>query len=92
MEKVSGIKFKFKDYRSSFTQIHIDNEEQVQAVSKVLGHGSTKTTEKRYGRIRNSAAMKEIQEKSYGKIGWTAKPNNAEKPRIKSETEITGYL
>jgi len=58
--KVAGLRFKWKDFRSAFTQTCIDNGAKVESVSRLLGHKSTKTTEKYYGRIRNDKAMEEV--------------------------------
>lgn len=56
----SGIYFKWKDYRSSFCQLAIDKGANLQAVSKVMGHKTSATTESYYGRIRDLDAIKEI--------------------------------
>jgi integrase len=61
IEKQVGFKFKLKDYRSSFCQIAIDRGAALQAVSKVMGHGTTKTTESYYGRMRDEPAIAEIE-------------------------------
>lgn len=57
---ISGIEFLWKDYRSSFCQMAIDKGANLQAVSKVMGHQTTRTTESYYGRIRDMDAIKEI--------------------------------
>lgn len=61
IECVSGIRFKLKDYRASFCQYAIDQGADLQAVSKVMGHKTTMTTESYYGRIRDDAAIAEIE-------------------------------
>jgi len=66
VESASGVRFKLKDYRSSFCQIAIDNGAPLEAVSKVMGHKTTKTTESYYGRMRDEPAIAEI-EKAFSK-------------------------
>lgn len=61
IQRISGIKFKLKDYRSTFCQLAIDLGADISAVSKVMGHNSTLTTEKHYGRIRDDPAISEIE-------------------------------
>ena len=60
IQKVAGIHFKWKDFRSTFAQVCIDNGAKIESVSRLLGHSSTKTTEAYYGRIRNDKAMEEV--------------------------------
>jgi site-specific recombinase XerD len=57
----SGINFRWKDYRSSFCQMAIDKGAELQAVSKVMGHSTTATTESYYGRIKDTDAIREIE-------------------------------
>lgn len=61
LERLSGIKFKLKDYRSTFCQLLIDKGAKLEAVSKVMGHKNSKTTENYYGRIRDDDAISEIE-------------------------------
>jgi integrase len=58
---VSGNRFRWKDYRSSFCQMAIDKGAELQAVSKVMGHSTTATTESYYGRIKDTDAIREIE-------------------------------
>ena len=60
IQKVAGLRFKWKDFRSTFAQTCIDNGAKIEAVSRLLGHSSTKITETYYGRIRNDRAMEEV--------------------------------
>ena len=57
----AGIKFKIKDYRSTFCQWLIDKGAQLEAVSKIMGHKTSVTTESYYGRIGNDTAISEIE-------------------------------
>lgn len=61
IEELSGIRFKLKDYRSTFIQMAIDKGAELQAVSKLSGHLTTRTTEIHYGRIRDVHAMQEVE-------------------------------
>jgi len=61
IERKAKIKFKIKDYRSSFCQLAIDLGADLQAVSKAMGHKSSNTTEHYYGRIRDDSAIAEIE-------------------------------
>jgi integrase len=61
LEETSGVRFKLKDFRSTFCQHSIDNRAKLSSVSKILGHSSSQTTEKFYGRIRDKAACDDIQ-------------------------------
>ncbi len=61
LERKSGIRFKLKDYRATFCQMAIDNGAPLQAVSKVMGHKTTQTTEQYYGRMRDEPAIAEIE-------------------------------
>jgi integrase len=60
IQKVAGLRFKWKDFRSTFTQTHIDDGAKIESVSRLLGHSSTTITETYYGRIRNDKAMEEV--------------------------------
>jgi integrase len=61
IEKVSGIHFRLKDYRATFCQLAIDLGAELQAVSKIMGHKTSMTTETYYGRIRDDTAIREIE-------------------------------
>ena len=60
LQKHAGIPFRWKDYRSSFCQIAIDKGMDAKAVSKMMGHSTTMTTELFYGRIKDSPAIAEM--------------------------------
>ena len=60
IERLAGIRFKLKDYRTTFCQYAIDMGAGLSAVSKVMGHKTSNTTELFYGRIRNDDAIDEI--------------------------------
>ena len=50
-----------KDYRATFCQLAIDKGADLQAVSKMMGHNTTVTTETYYGRIQDDTAIQEIE-------------------------------
>ena len=61
LEETSGVRFKLKDFRSTFCQQSIDKGAKLVSVSKILGHSNSMTTEKFYGRIKDKAACNDIQ-------------------------------
>jgi integrase len=61
IEKLAGVKFKTKDYRATFCQMAIDKGAELPAVSKMMGHKTTMTTEAYYGRIRDDSAIQELR-------------------------------
>jgi len=61
LEARSGVHFELRHLRSTFCQKSIDRGGKMNAVSKVMGHGSTQTTERYYGRIRDKAACSDIR-------------------------------
>jgi len=73
IERLSGVKFQIKDFRSTFAQLSKDRGVSIEAVSKALGHASTVTTERFYARIRDSDALKEMSKAWSQPIGFTAK-------------------
>jgi len=84
--QIAGIDFKIKDFRASFAQIHIDRGVQLQAVSKAMGHHSTKTTEQYYARIRDVSMFKEINGI------WQPDDASAENPEIEKWKTLSGYV
>ena len=61
LERRSGVTFELRHLRSTFCQKSFDNGVMHNSVSKVMGHGSTATTERYYGRIRDKAACSDIR-------------------------------
>jgi integrase len=57
---LSGVKFTIKDFRSTFAQISKNRGVSIEAVSRVLGHASTSTTEAFYARIAYEDALREV--------------------------------
>ena len=61
VEKESGVTFDFRKCRRSFGQNYIDLDLELQSVSVLMGHATTKTTEKFYGRRRNDRAIENVR-------------------------------
>ncbi len=95
IEKEAGLEFKLKDFRPTFTQMCLDRDPTLLSdVSKQLGHSTTRTTEKHYGRIRDRAAFLRLERafRAPEPSGYAEdnKPD-AKKPGIEIRNEITGY-
>ena len=89
MERLSGVRFSLKDFRSTFAQRTIDLDPTLLSpVSKALGHKSSMTTERYYARIRDAPALRQIQ-KAYEKAEPVGEiPQN---PLIDHHFPPTGY-
>lgn len=61
LEEVAGIRFKIKDFRPTFAQLNKDRNVGIEAVSKMLRHRTTRTTELCYARIRDEKAFAEAE-------------------------------
>lgn len=61
IESLAGFNFDFRILRRTYAQILIDNGAPLSAVSVVMGHLSTLTTEQAYARIRPDSAIEQIQ-------------------------------
>jgi integrase/recombinase XerD len=61
IENKIGVHFEYRDCRRAFGQRLIDNNADIEDVSILMGHASTKTTEGYYARRRNTAALKNVQ-------------------------------
>lgn len=61
MERVSGVRFHLRTLRPTFAQTAKDARVSIEAVSRALRHGSTRTTEAYYARIRGDDAFREIE-------------------------------
>lgn len=75
IELVSGVRFRWKDFRPTLAQSCKDAGAPIEAISKVLRHSSSKTTERYYARIRPESAFSQV------KSAWQArKPLQVEIP------------
>jgi integrase len=61
VSRISGVRFSLKDLRSTFAQMAKDRGAEIEAVSRALRHGSTRTTELYYARMRPEEAFRELR-------------------------------
>ncbi len=57
----TGVMYDLRACRRTFGQFAIDSNVDIEAVSSMMGHATTKTTENYYGRKKNSAAVAQAQ-------------------------------
>jgi integrase/recombinase XerD len=63
LEKVSGVKFTIKDFRSTFTNLCLEKDPGLLSdVSRALGHKDTRTTEAYYVKINVGAALGRLEQ------------------------------
>jgi integrase len=89
LEEVTGLSFRLKDFRPTFTQMTLDKDPTLLSdVSKQLGHATSRTTELHYGRIRDRTAFRRLEE------AWTEhaglKPDT-KSDLIETKEYIPGY-
>lgn len=63
VENKVGTHFEYRDCRRAFGQRYLDNGADLEDVSILMGHASTKTTEGYYARRRNTEANKHVEGK-----------------------------
>ena len=87
VEKETGIKFDLRACRRTFGQLSIDQGLNLDAVSVLMGHNTTRTTENHYARKGQETAIREAQER------WKPVQNDpgAKNPKIEFKNEVTGY-
>jgi integrase len=86
VEEETRTRFELRACRRTFGQICIDKGAQIEAVSLMLGHSSTKTTESYYYRKREDVALKEIFQL------WKVKNTpSAKNVLIENEKYLSGY-
>lgn len=87
VEAETGIKFDLRMCRRTFGQMNIDEGLDLDSVSVLMGHATTKTTETYYARKRPEAAIREAQ------AIWNGQRHpDAINPKIESKFEVTGYV
>ena len=88
VETDTGMKFNLRTCRRTYGQISIDQGLNIEAVSVILDHSTTKTTEMYYCRKRQETAIREAQET------WKTVPSNpgAISPKIEFQNYLTGYV
>lgn len=57
----SGVKFSLRNLRATFGQMAKDRGATIEAISRAMRHGSTRTTEKYYARVRADDAFRELE-------------------------------
>ena len=62
IERVTGVRFKWKDCRPSYAQMLKDRGAAIEDVSKALRHSSTVTTERFYARVRSETAFSRLRQ------------------------------
>ena len=61
VEKEIGVKFDLRECRRTFGQRYLDKDIDIETVSVLMGHSSTKTTETFYGRRKNAKAIEKVE-------------------------------
>jgi integrase/recombinase XerD len=90
VERESGVKFQIRTLRRTYGQLLLDRGVSIDAVSKSMGHSSTKTTETYYCR-KSDAAVREEIDRAWNIPNSTRKFNSAKNTLIESEKYISGY-
>ena len=75
----TGIKFNMRILRASFGQMSKDRGASIESVSRAMRHGSTRTTELYYARIRPKMAFRELEQ------AWAEKPEPAHSQMQKTQ-------
>ena len=86
VEKEVGTRFDLRACRRTFGQSCIDEKAPLDSVSLVMGHGSTKTTERYYCRKREEDARKEITD-----IWQSEDRQGAKTYLIENDKYMSGY-
>jgi integrase len=87
VEKSSGIKFRLKDFRSTFaTQTARIDPNLIPDVSTALGHSSIMTTQRFYAQMDRESAGRRIEEAWMRKLELTPKTH-----LIETEKYLSGY-
>jgi integrase len=87
VEKEMGVKFDLRTCRRTYGQMAIDEGLDLESVSVLMGHNTTKTTENYYCRKPAETAIKEAQNIWTRGIGLPG----ARTPKIDFRNEVTGY-
>jgi integrase len=90
VEKISGVEFKLKDFRSTLTSITVNGDiSRLPAMSALLRHASVATTQKSYFAMERGVAGKQLRD------AWKehpiASPIKHEKAVIDSNRYLPGY-
>jgi integrase/recombinase XerD len=91
VQKETGVIFDGRATRRTYGQTGIDQGVPIDAISRMLGHSSTKTTEKYYCRRSNEAAIAEAQ-KVWGTVPASLEPQQKGiSPLIEKNKWLPGY-
>ncbi len=61
LARTSGVRFSMKTFRATFAQMANDKGAAIEMAPRAMRHGSTKTTERFYARIRADDAFRELE-------------------------------
>jgi integrase len=87
VEKSAGVKFRLKDFRSTFaTQTARIDPNLIPDISTALGHTSIETTQRFYAQMDRESAGRRIEEAWKRKLASTPKT-----PLIETEKYLSGY-
>jgi len=89
----TGVSFDGRACRRTFGQVCIDSGVPLDAVSRMMGHKTTKTTETYYCRRSNDAAIQEAQ-RIWGKLPNECGPTviKPKTPLIENRYDLSGYV
>jgi len=93
VERLSGVKFDIRSLRRTYGQLLLDRGATIDAVSKSMGHSSTKTTETYYCR-KSDAMVREEIDRAWGSVNpssKTRKINSGKNDLIEFEKYLSGY-
>lgn len=93
VEKKSGVKFEIRTLRRTYGQLLLDRGASIDAVSKSMGHSSSKTTEVFYCR-KSDAMVREEIDRAWARINPSEKArkiNSGKNDLIESERYLSGY-
>ena len=93
IEKKSEVKFEIRTLRRTYGQLMLDRGVSIDAVSKSMGHSSTKTTETYYCRKSDAMVRDEIDRawSSSNPSDKARKINSGKNDLIESEKYLSGY-
>jgi len=93
VERLSGVKFDIRSLRRTYGQLLLDRGATIDAVSKSMGHSSTKTTETYYCRKSDAMVREEIDRAwcSVNPSDKARKINSGKNDLIESEKYLSGY-
>jgi len=94
VERLSGVKFDIRSLRRTYGQLLLDRGATIDAVSKSMGHSSTKTTETYYCR-KSDAMVREEIDRAWGSVNPSdraRKINSGKNDLIESKEYLSGYV